>query len=96
MVVVVVAPARQHLAGMSEVVEDLFADAFIAQLAVEQLHEPVLLRLARRDVVPGDTGPVLPFQDRPAGQFRAVVGHDGLRPAVEPHAAIQLTGHAGT
>jgi hypothetical protein len=81
---------------MSEAVEHLLVEAFIAQLAVERLHEAVLLRLARRDVVPGDTGPVLPFQDRPAGQFRAVVRHDGLRPAVEPDAAIQQAGRAGT
>jgi hypothetical protein len=34
-VVIVVAPAREHLAGMGEAVEDLFVEAFIAQLTIE-------------------------------------------------------------
>jgi hypothetical protein len=56
-----VAPLRQHLAGMSEAVEDLFVESFVAQLAIEAFNEPVLLGRVRRDKVPSDTGLVLPF-----------------------------------
>ena len=64
---------------MSEAVEHFFIEAFIAQLAVEALREAVLLWCAGRDVVPGDAGLVLPFQNGAAGQLGAVVGDDGLR-----------------
>ena len=67
--VIVMAPARQHLAGMSEAVEHLLIEAFIAQFSIEAFNEAVLLRLARRDVVPGDAGLVLPFQGRPANRL---------------------------
>ena len=60
MVVVVMPPSRQHLAGMGEAVEHLLVQAFVAQLANEAFNELVLLGLARGDIVPGDAGLVLP------------------------------------
>ena len=87
-------PSRQHLSGVGAAVEDLLVEAFVPEFSIEAFNEAILLRLARRDIVPSDTGLVLPFQDRPAGQFRAVVGHDGLRHAIKPNAAIQLPGDA--
>ena len=71
--VVVMAPSRQHFSGVGEAIEDILVEAFVPQFPIEAFNEAILLRLARRDVVPGDAGLVLPFQDRPAGQFRAVV-----------------------
>ncbi len=48
-------------------------EAFVAEAAVQALHEGILHRLARGDVMPLDAAIFLPDQHRPAGQFRAVV-----------------------
>jgi hypothetical protein len=85
-VVVVMPPTRQHLAGMGEAVEHLVGEAFIVQFSIEQTLRS--RSAARRDVVPGDAALLLPLQGRPAGKLRPVVGHDGLRLATEPDAAI--------
>ena len=50
--VIVMPPLRQHLASMGEVVEHFLVEAFVAKLAIEALHEAVLLRLTRSDVMP--------------------------------------------
>src|SRR3546814_13226893 len=50
--VVVVAPEPQHRAGMAERHEQRLVEALVTQAAVEALDIAVLLRLARRDVVP--------------------------------------------
>lgn len=71
--VVVMAPAGKHPAGVGEAVEDLLIEAFVAEPAIEALDEAVLLRLSGCDIVPGDPSLVLPFQDGPAGQFGPVV-----------------------
>ena len=47
---VVSTPGVQRFAGVSETFENLVVEAFIAQLAVERLHQPGLLGLARRDL----------------------------------------------
>ncbi len=52
--VVVVFPDRQRLAGMGERGEQGLVQQFVAEAAVEALDEGILLRLARRDVVPFD------------------------------------------
>lgn len=57
---------------MSEAVEHFFVQALITQLAVEAFDEAVLLRFARGDIVPGDAGLVLPFEDGATGQLRPV------------------------
>ncbi len=67
--IVIVPPAPQYLSGVGETVEDFLVEAFVTELAIEALDEAVLLRLARRDVVPGDAGLVLPFQDGARGQL---------------------------
>lgn len=94
MVVVVVPPAREHLAGVGKAVEHLLIEALVTELAVEALDEAVLLGLARRDVMPGDAGLVLLFQNSPAGQLCAIVRHDGLGLAVEPDTAVKLSDDA--
>jgi hypothetical protein len=52
--VVVVSPEPQHRAGVAERHEQRLVEAFVAQTTVEALDVAVLLRLARRDVVPLD------------------------------------------
>jgi hypothetical protein len=56
----------------------------VAQPAVEALDEAVLLRFARRDVVPADAGRIRPAQDRVRGQLGAVVADDGVRASATP------------
>lgn len=51
-VVVVVAPQGQLAAGISQAVEDLFVEVFVAQAAVEALDIAFLLELSGGNVVP--------------------------------------------
>ena len=94
--VVVVSPAREDLAGIGERVKHFFIQALVAQLAIEALDEAVLLRFARRDIVPSDAGLILPFEDGATGQFSPVVRDNGFWPAIKTDAAIQFAGYAGT
>ena len=57
---------------MSEAVEHFFVQAFVSEFPVEALDEAILLRFARGDIVPGDAGLVLPFEDGATGQLRPV------------------------
>ena len=75
---------------MSKGIEHFFIEAFVAELAIEALDEAVLLRLSRRDVVPGDAGFILPFEDGATGQFAAIVRDNGFGPAIEPDAPIEF------
>src|SRR3546814_12756667 len=64
---------------MAERHEQRLVEALVTQAAVEALDIAVLLRLARRDVVPLDRSLLRPSQDRQAGQPGAVVAHDHQR-----------------
>src|SRR3546814_18708037 len=77
--VVVVAPEPQHRAGMAERPEQRLVEALGTQADVEALDIAVLMRLARRAVVPLDRLPLRTFQDRQAGQTGAVDAHDNQR-----------------
>lgn len=79
-VVVVMPPSLQLLAGMGEAGEDRLVQELVPQPRVEALDEPVLVGLARCDVVPLDIAFLRPAQDRHAGQFGAVVADDSVRP----------------
>ena len=81
---------------MGEAIEYFLVETFVSEFPIEAFDEAVLLRLARRDVMLGDTCLVLPFQDSTTGEPRAVVRHDGLRLAIEADAAIQLAGDTST
>ena len=89
-------PTPEDLAGMSEAVEHFFVEAFIPQLPIEAFDEAILLRFAGRDIVPGDAGFILPFEDGATGQFAAIVRDDGFRPAIEPDAPIEFPHDACT
>src|SRR3546814_10968509 len=71
--VVVVAPEPQHRAGMAERHEQRPVEALVTQAAGEALELAVLLRLARRDVVPLARPPLRPSPAHQAGQRRTVV-----------------------
>ena len=75
---------------MSEAVEHFFVEAFIPQLPIEAFDEAILLRFAGRDIVPGDAGFILPFEDGATGQFAAIVRDNGFGPAIEPDAPIEF------
>jgi hypothetical protein len=71
----------------------VLVQAFIAEPAVEALDEPVLLRLARRDVVPGDATFLMPAQHRVRGQLGAVVADDHRRATVQRQDPVECTPH---
>src|SRR3546814_12514961 len=93
--VVVGAPEPQHRAGMAERREQRLVEALVTHAAVEALDIAVLLRLARRDLVPLDRSLLRPPKDRQAGQQGAVFAHDTqLQYAYDRHDTLQPTGAA--
>src|SRR3977135_534523 len=89
--VVIDAPGLDDAPCLDERAEHVLVEALVAQLAVEALHEAVLHRLARRDVVPVDPALCRPAQHGVRGQLRAVVGHDHRRLTPDRHQAIEHT-----
>ena len=79
---------------MGQTIKHFFVEALVAKLAIEALDEAILHRLAGSDIVPGNPALILPFQDRPTGQFAAIVTDNGLWLAIEPHQTIQLASNA--
>jgi hypothetical protein len=71
--VVVLTPVLDEPPRLAQAGEDLLVQQLVPQPADEALGERVLLGLARRDVMPGDAGPVGPSEDRARGQLGAVV-----------------------
>lgn len=80
---------------MSERCEKRLVQQLVAQPTIEAFDENVLLRLARRNVVPIDPGLLRPAQDRHTGEIGAVVGHAARRPAARHSHRIQLSGDPG-
>lgn len=89
-VVVVVAPVGQDAPGMSQGREQGLVQAFVPQAVVEALHEGVLGRLARRDLVPADLPLLGPSQHGMAGEFRATVADTHPRLAAPFDNDVQL------
>jgi hypothetical protein len=79
---------------MGQTIKHFFVEALVAKLAIEALDEAILHRFAGRDIVPGKPALILPFQDRPTGQFAAIVADNGLWLAIEPDQTIQLASDA--
>ena len=63
--IVILAPALDDEPGFSQAGEHFLVQALVPQPTVEALREPVLLRLARRDVVPINAGAVAGRPNRP-------------------------------
>ena len=74
--VVVDPPGLDDLAGILEIEEPVFVEAFIAELAVEAFDESVLGRLAGFDEVKAHAVAPGPFVERLANHLRAVVQDD--------------------
>src|SRR5262249_62282105 len=64
----------------------------VAKSAVEALDKAVLLRLARRDVVPAGAGLVGPAQDCVPGQLAAIVTDNGAGLPALANYIVQLAG----
>src|SRR5581483_6336555 len=79
-----------HGASVGQRCEQRLVEALVPEPADEALHEGVLLRLARRDVMPLDAARLRPLQDCHAGQLRAVVGNAPLRPPTTRDQRIEL------
>ena len=88
--VVIGPPGVENLAGVGQRREHRLVQALVAQPAYETLRAGVLLRLVRRDVVPGHAAHLGPLQDRHAGQLRAVVGDTALGAAAPSNHRIQF------
>ncbi len=59
--IIVVAPCRDYMAGMAQTVEQMLVEAFVAQAAIKALYQAILHGLAGRDVMPFDLPLLLPF-----------------------------------
>lgn len=92
MVVVVVAPCRNQMAGMAQSREQVLVRAFVPQTAIEALDQAVLHRLARRDVMPFDLAFLLPFQHRVRVQLGSVIADHHTRIAAHFGDPIQFAG----
>ena len=94
-VVVIKLPGGQDGPGVRQGGEQRLVQAFVTQPPVEAFDEAVLLRLARRDVMPVDPAILRPLEDRHAGQLGAVVADHGQRRAASADDGVQLPRHAG-
>ena len=77
--VVVDAPSFDDVARLGERGEHMLVQALVPQLAVEALHEAVLLRLARRDVVPFDAVVLGTFEHGISGELGSVARRELAR-----------------
>ncbi len=94
--VIIVFPSLEHSAGLCQAREDGLVQALVPEPCIECFDEGVLRGLSRCDVMPGNLERPAPFQDRHAGEFRAVIRNDGMGPAAAPgDDAIKLAGYAG-
>lgn len=73
-VVVVVAPGRDQLAGLADAVVQVLFQALVPEPAVNAFDEAALHPFAGHDMVPLDIPVFLPFEDGIRGELRAVVG----------------------
>ena len=70
---IILLPVCQNQARLADGAEQRLVQALIAQLAVASLDKGVLLRFARREVMPTDTTVLRPDQHRAADQLRPIV-----------------------
>ena len=96
MVIEVVAPYCNQMAGMAQAVEQVFIQALISHPTIEAFDKAVLHRLARGYVVPLDLAIFLPFQDSVRGQLGAIVRDHHAGIAAYLGDTIQLPGNTKT
>lgn len=90
--IVVVTPCCNQMAGMAQSWEQVLVGTFVPQAVIEALNQAVLHRLVRRGVVPHDLAVLLPFEFGVWCQLGAVVRREevlytGYGRALCPHIA---------
>jgi hypothetical protein len=70
--------------------EQVFVQALVARATIKAFDEAVLLRLARRDVIPFDPGVLASGEDGVTGQLNAVVADHHARQSATLHDSTQL------
>ncbi len=93
--VVILAPQGDDLPGLGQGLEPVLVEAFVPEPAVEAFDIGVLGGLSRLDQDVLDASCLQPGHEGPAGEFRAVVGPDGLRVTSEACCALQHPGDIG-
>lgn len=94
--VVVPAPGLGQAHGVAQIFEQMSAEAFIAQLAVEALTQAILLGLSGLYIVPVDAVPLGPAEYGFAGELGAIVADDALGLAYARDNHVELVADALT
>ncbi len=89
---VVTAPRRNYVAGVAQGVKKLFIQALVPKPSIKRLHQAILHRFARCDVMPFDLALLLPFKNGVRGQLGTVVRVHHARVAAALCYDVQLTG----
>lgn len=79
MLVVVTTPFTDDGSGVSQAGKPVIVQALVPKLTVEAFDVSVLRGLAGLDELQGDAVGICPLVERLAGEFRTLVGADGLR-----------------
>lgn len=93
LVVVVTTPCCNQAASMAQGIEDMFIQAFIPEAFIKTLHEAVLHRFPRGNVVPLDLVVLLPFEDRIGSEFTPIVTDQHIGQSSHFCDLIQLSGN---
>jgi len=72
------------MANFGEGREQSLVQALIAKATIKALHKAVLLRFARRDVMPTNFRFLAPFKNSHAGEVRTAIRDNRLRLAATP------------
>ena len=95
-VIVIMSPGFGDPPGFREASEPVLVQALIPEAPVEALAGAVLHGLPRLDEVVPDPSLVAPLVEDPAGELRAVIGDDDLRPAPFVDDPVQHPAHTKT
>jgi len=95
-VIVIMSPGFGDPSGFRDAPEPVLVQALIPETPVEALAGAVLHRLPRLNEVVPDPSLVAPLVEHPAGELRAVIGDDDLRPATFMDDSIQHPPHPKT
>jgi hypothetical protein len=69
----------------------MFIEELIANFTVHAFREPILLWLARRNVMPFDPAFLCPLQDNTAGELGTVIADNHFGASASLHQFVKLT-----